>query len=217
MRSILVGIPVIYCEDCVYQCIKSVESQADEVFIIDNNSTVGIKEIISGKNVLTNSTNVFVNPAWNQIMEKFLTSAHDYLIILNSDLVLKPGILNKIRETDIDYEKTIMLPNPVNEFSVNPPDTVNEIPGGFPGIMIVLSKEMCRAVYPIPTGLKLWFGDDWIFGKLKKLNYTLNIYSEMEVIHINGGSRSVFNLPNYTDIIEEDKVIWETVKHLINI
>jgi hypothetical protein len=90
-------------------------------------------------------------------MEKFLTSAHDYLIILNSDLVLKPGILNKIRETDIDYEKTIMLPNPVNEFSVNPPDTVNEIPGGFPGIMIVLSKEMCKAVYPIPTGLKLWF------------------------------------------------------------
>ena len=56
MRSILVGIPVIYCEDCVYQCIKSVESQADEVFIIDNNSTVGIKEIISGKNVLTNSS-----------------------------------------------------------------------------------------------------------------------------------------------------------------
>ena len=103
----------------------------------------------------------------------------------------------------------------VNEFSVNPPDTVNEIPGGFPGIMIVLSKEMCKAVYPIPNGLKLWWGDVWIFAKLQKLNYTLNIYSEMEVIHINGGSRSVFNLPNYTKIIEEDNVIWETVKHLI--
>jgi GT2 family glycosyltransferase len=106
-----------------------------EIILIDNANEYDkhITKKYDKIKVLAQETNIFVNPAWNQIMEKFLTSAHDYLIILNSDLVLKPGILNKIRETDIDYEKTIMLPNPVNEFSVNPPNTVDEIPGGFPG------------------------------------------------------------------------------------
>jgi hypothetical protein len=213
MNSILVGIPVIYCEDCVSECLAAIEPQVDEVLIIDNAATAGIKKIIAGKNVIQNPQNVFVNPAWNQIMEYFLKTSHDTLIILNSDLVLRENSIDIIRQIDIDLEKTIVLPSQVSSFSDSPAGDITTIPWGYPGIMIVLTRKMCELVYPIPNDLKLWFGDDWIFGKLIKAGYSLNIYSEIESIH--GGSRSLFVLPGYTDLIEEDKAVWERVKHLV--
>lgn len=215
MKKILVGIPVIYCEECVSQCLDSIEPQADEILIVDNNSTEGIKKIISDKNKIVNPQNVFVNPAWNQIMEYFLKSENDILIILNSDMIVRNDALNIIRNINIDEDLSIVLPSQVKSFSQIPDSKIEEIPWGYPGIMIILTRKMCEIVYPIPDGIKLWFGDDWIYKNLKKAGYSLRIYSSIECIH--SGSRSLFSLPDYSSIIEDDKVKWEEIKKNKNI
>lgn len=211
MKKILVGIPVIYCEECVSDCISSVEQQADDLIIVDNNSTPEIKKIISDKNKIVNPQNVFVNPAWNQIMKYFLSTDNDILIILNSDMVVRDGALDVIRSVNIDEELSIVLPKQVKDFSNPVSYNIETIPGGYPGIMIILTRKMCELVYPIPHEIKLWFGDDWIFKNLINSGYSLRIYSSIECIH--GGSRSLFSLPDYSSIIDQDKIKWEEIKN----
>lgn len=215
MKKILVGVPVIYCEECVRDCIESIEPQADELIIIDNNSTPEIKKIISNKNKIVNPHNLFVNPAWNQIMEYFLSTDNDILIILNSDMIVREGSLDIIRNIDIDGDMSIMLPKQVKQFSSHISQDIQTIPWGYPGIMIILTRKMCEIVYPIPSGIKLWFGDDWMFKNLINAGYSLRIYSSIECIH--GGSRSLFSLPDYSSIIEQDKIEWEIIKKNKNI
>lgn len=204
MRKILVGIPVIYCDECVKLCLESLSSQAADLIIVDNDSTPEIKKMIKDLPKIVNLKNVYVNPAWNQLMEYFLETDHDYLIILNSDMVLENGAIDKIKNIDIDSEKTIILPN-VSDHHIS--EGVLTIEWGFPGIMIVLTRKMVEMVYPIPETLKLWFGDDWIFKRLKKNGYQLQIHYGIKAKH--SGSRSISSLKEAEALIECDKVNWE--------
>jgi hypothetical protein len=202
---ILVGIPVIYCEECVQQCLESLKGQDVEILIIDNDATEEIKKMISGYPHLINEKNVYVNPAWNQIMKIFLNSNYDKLIILNSDMILEKDVIQKIQNIDIDKEGTIILPN-VSDHHIS--EGVREIEWGFPGIMIVLSRKMCELVYPIPESLKLWFGDDWIYRRLIKNGYKLRVHYDIKAKH--AGSRSIVSLKEAVEIIEQDKINWLT-------
>jgi len=202
---ILVGIPVIYCEECVHQCLESLKGQDVEILIIDNDATPTIKEIIQSYPKIVNEENIYVNPAWNQIMKTFLNSNYDKLIILNSDMILEKDVIEKIKRIDVDTDKTIILPN-VSDHHIS--EGVREIDWGFPGIMIVLSRKMCELVYPIPESLKLWFGDDWIYKRLKKNGYNLRVHYNIKARH--SGSRSIASLKEASEIIEQDKINWLT-------
>jgi hypothetical protein len=205
MRKILVGIPVIYCDECVKLCLESLSSQAADLIIVDNDSTPEIKKMIKDLPTIVNPKNVYVNPAWNQLMKYFLETDHDYLIILNSDMILENGAIDKIRNIDIDSEKTIVLPN-VSDHHIS--EGILTIDWGFPGIMIVLTRKMVEIVYPIPNTLKLWFGDDWVFKRLKKNGYQLQIHYGIKAKH--SGSRSISSLKEAESLIECDKVNWQT-------
>ena len=202
---ILVGIPVIYCEECVKQCLESLQGQDVSIFIIDNDATPVIKEMISGYTQIVNEKNVYVNPAWNQILKIFLGSNYERLIILNSDMILEKDVIQKIQNIDIDGEKTIILPN-VSDHHIS--EGVREIEWGFPGIMIVLTRKMAELVYPIPESLKLWFGDDWIYRRLIKNGYRLRVQYGIKASH--SGSRSITSLKEASEIIEQDKINWIT-------
>ena len=202
---ILVGIPVIYCEECVQQCLDSLEGQDVSIFIIDNDATPAIKGMIQRYPKIVNEKNVYVNPAWNQLMEIFLKSNYERLIILNSDMVLEKDVIQKIQNIDIDREKTIILPN-VSDHHIS--EGVREIEWGFPGIMIVLTRKMAELVYPIPESLKLWFGDDWIYRRLIKHGYRLRVHYAIKARH--SGSRSITSLKEASEIIEQDKINWTT-------
>jgi hypothetical protein len=213
MNKILVGIPVIYDANCVRRCLAHIKD-ADGILIIDNNATTEIKEIIRPYNKIVNDKNIYVNPAWNQIMRYFLDHPEfDTVIILNSDIYLKHDVCTKIRLLDLDSQKVIPLLTGVKEFTDVQEATTLVVEDGVAGVFLCLSRKMVEAVYPIPEEIKLWFGDNWIFKKLRLLDYKMTIYSDLQAMM--DWSRSIGKLPEATTLIEEDKKAWSLVSKRI--
>jgi hypothetical protein len=212
MPKVMVGIPVIYCPPCVQKCIDHLKNQDCEIFIIDNNAEPRIKQIIAPYKKTVNEKNVYVNPAWNQIIAEFLVSDNDILIIQNSDLYLKSDVISKVKSLDLDNDKIIPCLHLVNSFTECSRET-HVVPGGVAGVFIPLTRKMAELVYPIPAELKLWFGDNWIYEKLQKHGYELTVFSDLQATH--QWSSSVNALPEAAKIIEGDKIAWKTVSTLI--
>jgi hypothetical protein len=216
MRKVMVGIPVLNGNDWVKKCVDSTYPQADDFLIIDNGADREGKIIIEPYKKIVNEKNIYVNPAWNQIMKAFLESDNNYLIIQNSDLILGASAINEIRKIDIAKDKTNIIAHQVDEFSNNPSEEIIDLGDGVPGIMIIMDKEMCKMVYPIPEDLKLWYGDNWIYCRLQKNGYKFILHKSIEVKH--GLSKSINYLPDHEKgpIIDSDKNLWETkYKYLI--
>lgn len=213
MKKILVGIPVIYDFNCVKRCLAHIKG-ADGIIIIDNNATPDIKNLIEPYNKIVNDKNIYVNPAWNQLMRYFLDHPEfDTIIILNSDIYLKNDVFKKLKLLDLDAMKVIPLVAGVSEFSDVLEPSIRIVEDGVPGVFICLSRKMVEAVYPIPEEIKLWFGDNWIFGKLRKLDYKMTIYNDLQAIM--DWSRSIGKLPEATALIEEDKKAWNLISKKI--
>ena len=207
--SIMIGIPVIYSLNCVKTCIEHAKDQKAELFIIDNNSDKAIKRIIEPYKKIVNPQNVYVNPAWNQILEEFLQSDHDVVVIMNSDLYLKHDVIQKLSELDLDKDKTIACLNLVDKFD-DCERKITYVNDGVAGVFIPLTKKMAKEVYPIPPEIKIWFGDNWIYQRLQKIGYRFTIYSDLQARHI--WSSSVGALPEAHQVIEQDKLAWLTVQ-----
>ena len=213
MKKLLVGIPVIYDVACVKKCLAHVIG-ADGILIIDNNATPDIKRLIEPYNKIINAKNVYVNPAWNQLMEYFLAHPEfDTIIILNSDIYLKNDVCAKIKLIDLDIQKVIPLVTGVSAFSDSPDPVSHVVKDGVPGVFICLSRKMVEHVYPIPNEIKLWYGDNWIFNKLQLLDYKMTVYSDLQAIM--DWSRSIGLLPEAHEIIEEDKKAWNLISKKI--
>ena len=224
--KILVGIPCVTGPIHCRASIKSAISYAD-VLIIDNGATKEVKDVLLEiKDTYTtpyklftivNKDNIYVNPAWNQIMEYFLEhKEYDYLIIMNSDLSMEfpwEWICNERWRNDPDE---ILVPV-LNE-GVKYPTYPYFLPAkivteGTPGAFITLNRRQAKIVYPIPGEIKIWFGDNWIYSTLRNFGYQTVIPPNLT--GTTSWSQTVSKIPEATAIIEEDKIAWEKVKHTI--
>lgn len=214
----LVGIPCLYGAGHTKEAIESVVNEQDvSVLLIDNGAEEEVVKIINHYStmdnvfVIHNEENIYVNPAWNQIIEFFLKSDSDYLLIMNSDLVLH------------DYWKMCIgiylnanpdiIPVPVisNDKSIlNTKEKMypeaTEVFEGTPGVLIIINKEQAKHIYPIPEAIKVWFGDNWIYEGLRKLGYKTMVLSSLISYH--SGSQNVSRVKGISEIIEQDKIEW---------
>lgn len=230
--KILVGIPALYGYQHTKNAIESVLNQSDvDLLLIDNGGDEDIKKIVWDYSVhpkfsvITNENNVFVNPAWNQIMRTFLESkykvdraTYDLLCIMNSDLELNKGWSNVVRSMLKENNRRSLSPKVVNDLPrfnrvVDPSNTsCMDVTIGLPGVFFTLTKEQCKLVYPIPETIKVWFGDNWIFDKLRNNGHSTVVVDNLLAIH--GNSQTVSRVPGISEIIEQDKLEWEKIKHL---
>lgn len=202
MIKILSVVPVLYDPGWTANCLNAIHS---DILVIDNNAEKQVKKVIAKYDKIVNKKNVFVNPAWNQGMGVFLEGDWDYIAIIGSDFVLIEGWEQIV--SDNVGDEIIMLPN-IHPYEEGEGSV--DAPGGFPGVFILLDRKMAGLVYPIPEGLLIWFGDQWIYERLEKHGYKKRIYYDLKGMH--GNSISVRKLPEAYDVIEEDKRAWETVK-----
>ncbi len=215
MKKILVGIPVLYHGDVCLQAFKSIIEEAD-LLIVDNGSEADVKEAINQMHIYNNGSirvglirndkNKYVNPAWNQILGSFLDAncPYEQLIIMNSDLVMQPGWSDKIKDG------ISCIPTDGSHAS----DTL--VTEGTPGVFIHLNKTMAKIAYPIPDAIKIWYGDNWIYDRIRKAGFETIVRTGMICTHIGNGSRTVNLVPNKTEIIAQDQVAWaELVKEFI--
>lgn len=210
MSKILSAIPVLSGAAWTQTCLDAIKS---DILIIDNNADADVKKVIKNRNIIVNEKNEYVNFAWNQALEYFLSSKYEYIAIINSDLLLMKNWEDFVEKYYED--KTFMVPRQVRieDFLPTPDNNSYKVFNDycFQGVFILLNKEMADLIYPIPVRLKLWFGDAYIWYKLKKYHYEKRIYDNFICVHGNSVSLSILG-DEAIEIIENDKKEWEIIK-----
>ena len=196
-NNILVGIPCLYGAHHTNLSIESVIDEVD-VLLINNGASQDVKQVIDNFNChkIHNEQNIFVNPAWNQIMELFLAGSWDKLVIMNSDIIMEAGWSKYLKDGIIPIPSDGTIENPI---------TVTE---GTPGVFICLDRAMVNIIYPIPDYINIWFGDQYLFTILRELGYETIVLPGLIANHYHGGSQNVQRLPGISELIEEDKINW---------
>lgn len=227
MKKILVAIPCVTGAEHVKECIESVINKPDvDVLLLSNGAVPEVKDLIKSyenrNNIICayNAKNYYVNPAWNQFLNLFLSNdAYSHLIILNSDVIMQKQWHQVVKNIWESYgEDYSLIPVITNDKSLcnkevtveaNLGQTVTE---GTAGIFITLSKKQARMVYPIPEAIKVWFGDNYIYNIIRSFYHTI---IPTNLICYHSWSQTVQKVEGVHQIIEEDKKQWaETVSHL---
>lgn len=213
--KILIGIPVVLNAELFDVCVASVVDKLDVgVLIVDNGSEPKVKDVInrysqkSNVVVITNETNAYVNPAWNQMIDFFIKSDYDYLCLMNSDLVLQKDWDIVLRNRWAVNEDEIIIPI-VADKNVSVSTEWQEaarVDSGTAGIFITLNKVQALAVYPIPSDILVWFGDNWIYELLRGVGYKTVIPPNFIASH--AWSSTVSKIKGVGEIIEQDKKAW---------
>ena len=162
------------------------------------------------------SKNIYVNPAWNMIFKK---ENCDYLTLLNNDCFILSinyfsDIIKHMKENNIGIsscktknisklDKGIKTNNYFyfsNEISCLQfyPKARRQ------GWLMTLDFKIYKSLeYLIPDYLKVWYGDDWIWGQFVKNKINTAVYSNRYAIHIKSSSTSLVKVRK---IIQLDKI-----------
>ncbi len=179
-QVISVIIPTLWKIDRLYQTIDELNEceYVDDIILIDN---TGIKKNISGKKLtyILEKENTYVNPAWNKGVH---LSKNDKICILNDDVWFDWNRLNEISDS-ITQDIGLIGMSPNNyKLSEDKNLVLSKIesdwktqkgyrPPGY-GCCLFIHKNNW---IDIPTEIKIWAGDDFIFYYKNNLsNYILD-------------------------------------------
>lgn len=226
MKKYLVGIPCLYGAEHTREAIESVVHKDNvHVLLIDNGAEQSVKDVINSYSkrsnvfIIHNKENIYVNPAWNQIIDFFLKVNNDpmlnvfgvifdYLLIMNSDLICHPKLFDVLDSSLNEKE----IPIPVISTDKNilnsklPTQEKKIVYEGIPGVLIILNRLQADMIFPIPDTLKVWFGDNWIYDNLRLIGFKTVILSDLITYH--SGSQNVSKVKGIGAIIENDKLEW---------
>jgi hypothetical protein len=168
--------------------------------------------------LIINPQNIYVNPAWNQIMDFALVNKYERCCIMNSDLVLHPDWLKVLNKVEKENPMTVPCPTWCHVEKFNEADTKNiqliNVDGGIPGVFLVLDQTLLEFVFPIPETLKIWFGDNWIFDLARQLGYQQCLVKGLYAHHYI--SQNVSRVTEAPEIIEQDKIQWNLISQKSN-
>lgn len=178
--------------------LKAVDSYGCDTFVVSNNKDLPIEADI------VNDPSLYCNGAWNQAMEYFLKGDWTHLALGTSDVIMQS-----------DWKK--FIPRRKNEVwiptYIESLDNLGYVIGkrelleyGVAGAFTILPRAAVEIVYPIPEQLKLWFGDQYMYEKLRKHGWKVMQYKGVAYHY---GSISIMsNQHEALNIIEADKVAW---------
>jgi len=229
---VLMGIPAFRLSDLVKRSIDSTIGTPADVLVIDNGSDPSVKATLMQYNtspslrlaanaperknavhekqvkLIVNQKNTFCNGAWNQILDYGLKNGYD-LIALNTDVALHGGWYDILLHRAANYEKEVWLPT-IGPFSATQDSRFGSIVENIAGSCIFLTKEAAEIVYPIPEQLRQWFGDEYMFTKLRKCGWNTVVLRDLTGDH--QWTRVTEATPEAYTQIEQDKIEWEKIK-----
>lgn len=201
---ILTCIPCLYDGQTCLKAFRSVISESD-ILILNNGGDDSVKQAIDlfkselhphAVLVFENEKNCYVTGAWNSFIKYFLENDfYDQLVIMNSDLILEAAWSKYI----VDGESAV----PCNDETED-----KEVFAGTPGILITMNRDMAKLVYPIPSAIRIWHNDEYIYTKLRKAGYKTIVKAGLKALHWHGGSQTCQKLPEFQEIIAQDKLAW---------
>ena len=164
--------------------------------------------------IIRNHTNVGVNPAWNQLLAEALLHAPDVVCLSNNDILVGPGWLDAVSAEIAKDDKRYFLPNGqftnAKTFEDDVRRALPNLHGSVParaGWCMFFHPSAIPLFHPIPSELKLWFGDDWIHHKLGKEGYRCEALQSTCCFHY--GSRTLRDYPGRDAQIASDRAAFE--------
>jgi len=208
MARILCGIPCFRLADQVLRCLLSLNCSAVDVLAIDNAADADVKQVLgtferSGRvGIIHSPTNEYCNGGWNRILEQGINKGYDLIGIGSSDVILGSGWHEVLVSRADAVTDEVWLPR-IGE----PSEGVEHVHGSVAGFFTFLPRKAAELVYPIPRGLKMWFGDEWMFSKVRAAGYKVTILNALKAQH--EWSSVTASTPEAYEVIEQDKIEWQ--------
>jgi GT2 family glycosyltransferase len=206
--KVLVGVPVFRVPDLVEKCIISLTEQPADVLVIDNASDWEVKQVIKRHankiQVIVSDTNTFCNGGWNLILEYGISHGFDIIGLGSSDAVLKYGWQDAVRNRANKASNEVWIASqvPSNEEVTK----VESVAGFFSFLPLAAAK----LVYPIPNTIRHWFGDQYMFEKLRANGWNTVILNTLQAVHQQ--SAITYVTPEAYTVIEQDKLAWKELR-----
>ncbi len=222
--KMLLSILCLYGEGHTRECIESVINKPNiDLLLIDNGAEESVKNLLNTYEqnnptvkVLHNPVNIFVNPGLNQCMQYFLEHPeYEYLIMINSDLILYPNWDEVVRKRLAIDSNEICMPTIVPDkmfTGMQPNSDVVEgtvITGGVNGVFMIVNQVQANIVCPIPESLLIWFGDNWILELMRGFGFKTIMSNNFLGYHAH--SQNVSKVEGISAMIEADKVAWNDI------
>ncbi len=178
----------------------------EQILLFDNGSKASFRTIASdlGIRYQREEKNICVNPAFNKI---FAQENCDYLTLLNNDcFVLSPNYFDEViahmdeneiglsscrNKNIVDLKKGGLQTE--NYFALNRETQVLacNYAARRQGWLMTLNLKQYRTLnYKIPDYLKLWYGDDWIWGQFCLQNIKSVVYRNRYSVHVKSSTIS---------------------------
>lgn len=207
--KVLVGIPIFRIPELLRDCLNSMIDTPATVLVVDNAADQNVKDLIEKEFagrviVLTNETNQYCNGGWNRVMEYGLQNGYDIIGLGSSDANLHPGWYeNLIEHAKCPHE--VWVPAMGQSWSEAPKECVTTTEG-LAGYLTFLPREAAALVYPIPESIRHWFGDQYMFEKLRANGWKTVVLNDVRAMHFQ--SSVTYVTPEAYGVIEQDKLAW---------
>lgn len=200
--NILASFPIYNTPEVTGAAIQSL-GPVNTFFVVNNPE---LDFLVHDRPHVVNNENNYCNGGWNQAMEYFLKGECDYLLLSSSDVIMGPHWWEKL-----PLEQEVWLPTyaPNLELLKNWRAEYRKIEGNPQGACTLLPREAVKVIYPIPETLKLWFGDEYMYGKLRNQGWKL-MEGPFTAFHY--GSLGIFSSKEAYDVIESDKIAWSKLQ-----
>jgi GT2 family glycosyltransferase len=206
MARVLVGVPVFRVPDLVRRCLASLVGNAADIVVVDNSADADVKEVLREFPVRTivNETNGYCNGGWNQIMQYGLEHDYDLIGLGSSDATLSQGWCEALQIRMEQFTKEVLIP------SLKETHTDAECADSVAGYFSFLPRSAVEVVYPIPRSLQHWFGDQYMFEKLRSIGWKTVVLGSVKATHEQ--SAITFRTPEAYQVIEKDIAAWKALR-----
>lgn len=195
--------------------IRSFLAPEVHVVAIDNGASPDVKstleEMRGSISVIHNPVNVYVNPAWNQLAKYFLASEHEILVIANADLIAAPNWASSLlarRDIASGREYWVAKLSTEEEVLQRAPSAEATLTNYVHGALFAMTREAVSIAFPVPSGLLIHCGDDWIYWLLARAGFDQQTLHGMSVWH--KGFVSGSSLHEFHSIAESDRKRWDS-------
>ena len=219
----MLGVPC-FAEDreLLLRALRSFAEPHVDVVAVDNGGGPGVKaalrEVGSQVSVITNERNVYVNPAWNQLADRFLASDSEILVVANADLVMAAGWSDSLLmrhdlarasgQREFWFGRIVADIQQVARPCEPTAETTGEQCSG--GSLFALTREAVRLAFPVPGELLIWYGDGWIHTLLSVAGYRGLPLQGLVAWHRGGLSSERLPAAERTPITDRDRACWDS-------
>lgn len=207
-----------YTRNCILDLKNQINNNFDLWIVDQNSSEKGTLEFLNviekeGVIVVRNKNNLDLNKVWNFFYEN---CSLEYLCFLNNDVRLTNNFtddIHKIFATEKTVGAVIHVTN--NPQYINASHKLKyEIlsPPLYQGWDFCLRRDVYKK---IPDTLKIFGGDDFLFGYVVKKNYKIALSYSSPIIHFKEKTRNLINKNDISEIQKKDaENYWKEVnKH----